>query len=263
MEAPSALGYTAVMAYEAGQSWGRLTLVAPTEQRAASSERLWAAQCTCGKQCVVRPSRLKNGNTKSCGCLRRERTSATGKSRAGKPGHEGSRINQVWDQMRFGDLWVMNIVSFSDVPSKRRYICRCLRYRPDREPTGKKKTQEICGNVVIATAQELAYGTRRSCGCGRIAYERVAVRDAEHSLEIHQRRLKAAYDAYVAGRVTNEQLAATHGVAPADDSGQEHLRELRKKEADNAPPRKPHPKAGWKKRVADSGAEVADSASSD
>ena len=39
----------------------------------------WLCQCECGNKVVVRGSYLKNGNTKSCGCLQKEEASKIGK----------------------------------------------------------------------------------------------------------------------------------------------------------------------------------------
>lgn len=54
-----------------GQRFGMLTAVRPTNQR----ERryiVWECRCDCGNVTYVRTGNLKNGNTKSCGCLRDE-----------------------------------------------------------------------------------------------------------------------------------------------------------------------------------------------
>lgn len=36
---------------------------------------MWLCQCDCGKQTIVIGSKLQSGNTRSCGCLRRDRMS--------------------------------------------------------------------------------------------------------------------------------------------------------------------------------------------
>ncbi len=55
----------------AGLTFCRLTVVAFARSE-ASGNSLWRCVCSCGKDRVVRSSRLKSGETKSCGCWARE-----------------------------------------------------------------------------------------------------------------------------------------------------------------------------------------------
>lgn len=50
-----------------GEKFGKLTVV-------GRGKSMWLCQCDCGRQCEVRSDSLKNGNTKSCGCLRSSKT---------------------------------------------------------------------------------------------------------------------------------------------------------------------------------------------
>lgn len=56
----------------AGQRFGRLTVVCPTQERDASGSVVWECLCDCGSTAFFSVSRLKHGKTKSCGCLYRE-----------------------------------------------------------------------------------------------------------------------------------------------------------------------------------------------
>ena len=59
-----------------GQKFGRLTVVERTEDRITSKRRhiRWDCTCDCGtKHVIVTTSSLKSGNTKSCGCLQKEK----------------------------------------------------------------------------------------------------------------------------------------------------------------------------------------------
>ena len=49
-----------------GQTFGRLTVTKKV------SGPQWACRCACGTEVVVKTLTLRNGGTKSCGCLRRE-----------------------------------------------------------------------------------------------------------------------------------------------------------------------------------------------
>lgn len=51
-----------------GQRFGLLTAVSPTDKRCGNSI-VWKCICECNKICYVAAIKLRNGNTKSCGCV--------------------------------------------------------------------------------------------------------------------------------------------------------------------------------------------------
>ena len=53
-----------------GDRFGRLTIIFEAPKR--GSHKCWNCKCDCGKITTVKGSNLKQGGTKSCGCLRRE-----------------------------------------------------------------------------------------------------------------------------------------------------------------------------------------------
>lgn len=55
----------------AGEKYGRLTAIRPTEQRSAKSV-VWECLCDCGNTVNVRSTMLSSGHTSSCGCVKRE-----------------------------------------------------------------------------------------------------------------------------------------------------------------------------------------------
>lgn len=56
---------------ETGNRYGRLTVI--RAGRSASDGLRWVCKCDCGNYVEVRGLSLRSGNTKSCGCYRRER----------------------------------------------------------------------------------------------------------------------------------------------------------------------------------------------
>lgn len=62
----------AVIADLQGCSFGRLTVVSRAANKSYSTGAVWSCRCECGAVVTVISSYLVNGNTKSCGCLRRE-----------------------------------------------------------------------------------------------------------------------------------------------------------------------------------------------
>lgn len=82
-----------------GQTFGRLTAIrraANRMSRGGHSRVYWHCQCKCGREVIVNSTNFRYGNTKSCGCLRRERTL--------KPkythGMANSRLYRIWKAMK-------------------------------------------------------------------------------------------------------------------------------------------------------------------
>lgn len=77
-----------------GKRFGRL-LVLEYSHTNAHREPYWVCQCDCGNRVTTRGANLKNGQTQSCGCLRRERASEANKIH----GMRFTRIHGVWSGM--------------------------------------------------------------------------------------------------------------------------------------------------------------------
>lgn len=110
-----------------GKTFGRLTVI-----KYAGAGK-WLCQCECGEQVSVKTCNLNSGNTKSCGCLQKDRAS------------EANFISLVGN--RYGKLVVIERVEnnrFGHVC----YKCKC-----------------DCGGEVVVDATNLRQGTTNSCGC--------------------------------------------------------------------------------------------------
>jgi hypothetical protein len=116
----------------AGKRFGRLIAV----ERIGSNKHhvsIWKCVCNCGKTTSVTQRNLVTGNTQSCGCLNRERTSkALLKNIAGKRFGRLVAVNRVGSSKNNGSTWK----------------CKC-----------------DCNNVVIVQSASLINGTTKSCGC--------------------------------------------------------------------------------------------------
>jgi len=53
-----------------GKRFSRLTVLNKARTRSKNGNILWTCLCECGNKIRVRSASLKNGNTKSCGCLK-------------------------------------------------------------------------------------------------------------------------------------------------------------------------------------------------
>lgn len=78
-----------------GKRFGRLTVI---EEAGRNSHRFiqWKCLCDCGREKIVSGHNLRSGNTKSCGCVTKEKVKmlnyVTGQSR--------SRLHRIWDSMK-------------------------------------------------------------------------------------------------------------------------------------------------------------------
>ena len=53
-----------------GQRFNRLTVIKRSEFQSSRIHPEWLCVCDCGNETLVRGHNLRNGNTKSCGCLK-------------------------------------------------------------------------------------------------------------------------------------------------------------------------------------------------
>ncbi len=109
-----------------GKKFGRLTAISPTAQR-RDGNIVWECLCECGKTAYIAGRNLTRGQTKSCGCILRERSDIA---------------NQ-----RFGHLIALHPDETSK-KSPRKWICRC-----------------DCGNLSSVSIANLRNGHTSSCGC--------------------------------------------------------------------------------------------------
>ena len=110
-----------------GQVFGRLTVLD------WEGNGKWRCRCECGNEILVQTDNLKSGNTKSCGCLQKDRAS------------EASLISLIGN--RYGKLVVLERVE------NNRFGHVCYRCKCD------------CGGEAIVDAGNLRQGITNSCGC--------------------------------------------------------------------------------------------------
>lgn len=81
---------------QGGERFGRLTLLRRLPERTADNHVLGLWRCDCGNEKPVALSRVRNGYTRSCGCLIREVSSATNR----KHGRRETREYSSWTAMK-------------------------------------------------------------------------------------------------------------------------------------------------------------------
>lgn len=67
-----------------GQKFGRLTVLHRGEKTEHGRSVKWYCLCDCGNYCWVTSNELRTGNSKSCGCLKKEKSIELGKKNKGK-----------------------------------------------------------------------------------------------------------------------------------------------------------------------------------
>lgn len=83
-----------------GKKFGRLTVV--EFDRLEKHKTYWKCACDCGLTVVASGNNLRSGNTKSCGCLHREKVAEMGKANTKHgEGHDNkTRLYTIWCGMR-------------------------------------------------------------------------------------------------------------------------------------------------------------------
>src|SRR6185437_4372353 len=101
-----------------GQTFGRLTARLPAGKSAQGT--IWACDCVCGNRKLVGITRLTGGNTRSCGCLRRD-TARMLRTTHGESTRYGSTY-RTWQMMkdRCGN---QNNKSFKDYGARGIFVC--------------------------------------------------------------------------------------------------------------------------------------------
>ena len=80
-----------------GQKFNRLTVLCKDETSPTRNQK-WICKCDCGKTCSVLAYNLKNGHSKSCGCLNSEKVTARNKANA-THGDTKTRLYGSWTCM--------------------------------------------------------------------------------------------------------------------------------------------------------------------
>ena len=136
-----------------GLRFGRLEVRAYDHTK--NKKAYWSCKCDCGRTAVVSATSLLAGNTKSCGCLQRDRTRET--SRKDLAGARFGRLVPLFVCGRRG--------------SRLLWTCRC-----------------DCGKQVQVAGSDLLSGHTRSCGCLKVDTLRRARLNPLLTAEDRQRR---------------------------------------------------------------------------
>lgn len=134
-----------------GQKIGHLTVLGMAEKPNCQETRAyWWCQCDCSEHNIilVDGKSLRNGNTKSCGCLQKKlaRQNAIKRNTSIFPGKGNKRnlTNRI-----FGKLIALEATNFRANDGSIIWKCKCLNDN----------------NIIFASAHLLLNGSIKSCGC--------------------------------------------------------------------------------------------------
>ena len=111
---------------EIGNKYGKLTVL--QQDNTKSNGVYWICECECGNIVSVLGARLRNGHTKSCGCIREK--------------------NTLSPNQKIGKYTLLTLGSKSK--GHKRWVCQCE-----------------CGSIRLVDESDLKQGRSRSCGCVR------------------------------------------------------------------------------------------------
>lgn len=123
-----------------GKRFGRLTVVCRDSDKIKDDGRrvpFWVCKCDCGNVISVEQKSLRQGNTQSCGCLKKELTSERLSLKL-----EGQKFGKLTILKRQGTMVDKSGTSYSS------WLCEC-----------------DCGNQVVVRGHDLISGKTKSCGC--------------------------------------------------------------------------------------------------
>ena len=101
-----------------GKVFGRLTII--YEHEKIKGRTAWLCKCECGKEKVVKSEYLKNGDTKSCGCLNDEKRTENYKKAIASitkyTPYEAAAIEIYKDMYNDGDIAFEHFLELSQLP---------------------------------------------------------------------------------------------------------------------------------------------------
>ena len=79
-----------------GKRYGRITVISEVPERSQCGEINYLCRCDCGTEVVIVGTSLRNGSTRSCGCLLSDST----KDRSTTHGLSSDPLYRIWDGMK-------------------------------------------------------------------------------------------------------------------------------------------------------------------
>lgn len=134
-----------------GKRFGRYEVVAYAGKGTKQNVPMWRCRCDCGNERLVVSYNLVKGNSKSCGCLRVERSIAARRVHAPDPETLENRPDDGFTDLRGQSFNRWTVLSYAEKrpgQNHARWLCRCE-----------------CGTERTVDHYHLVAGNSKSCGC--------------------------------------------------------------------------------------------------
>lgn len=105
-----------------GKRFGRWTVIRRSYPNKYNHSR-WLCKCECGKERIVIGYSLSSGNTKSCGCLQKERTSESRRLPSGVASMRNTMSNYKVGAEKRGLEWSLSEEQFKEITQKDCHYC--------------------------------------------------------------------------------------------------------------------------------------------
>lgn len=122
------------------ERFGKLLVLEKTTKRGNKGQVYWKCICDCGKEKITTSGLLKNGQTKSCGCLNRELSRKRFRKEKGLSGFNSLKRGYQWGAKSRNLSWKLTDEQFREIVIKNCYYCNI---EPRQEITYyKNRTKE-------------------------------------------------------------------------------------------------------------------------
>lgn len=121
--------------YLENETFGHLKVIKFTGETRSGSY-LWECLCNCGSTHYVTTKHLKNGSTKSCGCLQKKPNKSKGRP------HQSNLVGKIYNKLK--------VLSHHSTDKHQNKVWECLC---------------DCGNITYVTTNHLNRNHTQSCGC--------------------------------------------------------------------------------------------------
>lgn len=124
-----------------GQKFGRLMVIKRVGSDLKNRNPMWLCKCACGKEKIIRGDNLKNGKTKSCGCLNKESPNNKMRLNPGLANMRNSIINYKRHAKQRGLRWNLTEKQFAEITQQDCYYCGA-------KPNNLSKHKESFGEYI-------------------------------------------------------------------------------------------------------------------
>jgi len=107
----------------AGKKFGRLTVIERAESYKNNNQPTWLCRCECGTEKIIRGDHLKNGKTKSCGCLNKESPNNKMRLNSGLANMRNSIIDYKRHAKERGLEWSLTEDQFAEITKQDCFYC--------------------------------------------------------------------------------------------------------------------------------------------